>query len=125
MNKYAQVAINTVNFINKNGGNPMLIWLKEADYIFGEHKSSAMKGCPRAAFLGLCEAGLVKGIPCGNSTKSKKNKEYAIEAVEILKENSADNLTSKELWSRITHNEKTHNSQMDIVYELFKRGYIV
>lgn len=125
MNKYAQVAINTVNFINKNGGNPMLIWLKEADYIFGEHKSSAMKGCPRAAFLGLCEAGLVKGIPCGNYTKSKKNKEYAIEAVEILKENSADNLTSKELWSRITHNEKTHNSQMDIVYELFKRGYIV
>lgn len=125
MNKYAQVAINTVNFTNKNGGNPMLIWLKEADYIFGEHKSSAMKGCPRAAFLGLCEAGLVKGIPCGNYTKSKKNKEYAIEAVEILKENSADNLTSKELWSRITHNEKTHNSQMDIVYELFKRGYIV
>lgn len=125
MNKYAQVAINTVNFINKNGGNPMLIWLKEADYIFGEHKSSAMKGCPRAAFLGLCEAGLVKGIPCGNYTKSKKNKEYAIEAVKFLKENSADNLTSKELWSRITHNEKTHNSQMDIVYELFKRGYIV
>ena len=125
MNKYAQVAINTVNFINKNGGNPILIWLKEANYIFGEYKASAMKGCPRAAFLGLCEEGLVKGIPCGNYTKSKKNKEYAIEAVKFLKENSADNLTPKKLWTRITFNEKTHNSQMDIVYELFKRGYIV
>ena len=84
MNKYAQVAINTVNFINKNGGNPILIWLKEANYIFGEYKASAMKGCPRADFLGLCEEGLVKGIPCGNYTKSKKIKCIKISAKKEL-----------------------------------------
>lgn len=43
------------------------------------------KGCPRNAFLGLYEEGLVKGIPSGNYTRSKKNKEYAIKAVKILK----------------------------------------
>lgn len=84
-----------------------------------------MKGCPRGAFLGLCEEGLIKGIPCGSYTKSKKNKQYAIDAVEILKENLGKDLGKKELWYKITGNKKSYNSQMDIVLELFNRGYIL
>ena len=40
--------------------------------------------------------------------------------MKFLKENSADNLTPKKLWTRITFNEKIHNSQMDIVYDCLR-----
>jgi len=40
-----------------------------------------VKGCPRGAFLELCEAGMIKGIASGKYTRSKRNKEYAIDAV--------------------------------------------
>jgi hypothetical protein len=46
--------------------------------------SAQKKGCPRGAFLGLCEEGLVKGIPAGNYTTSKDNKAYAVRAAELL-----------------------------------------
>ena len=46
--------------------------------------SAQKKGCPRGAFLGLCEDGLVKGIPAGNYTVSKDNKAYAVRAAELL-----------------------------------------
>lgn len=41
--------------------------------IFGE-STSQRKGCPKGVYLGLCEEGLVKGIPKGKYTKSKKIK---------------------------------------------------
>ena len=34
----------------------------------------------RGAFLGLCEEGLVKGIPAGKYSASKDNKQYAVRA---------------------------------------------
>jgi hypothetical protein len=55
------------------------------------------KGCPKGTFLGLCEEGLVKGIPKGNYTKSVKNKKYAIKAVTVLKQNKHTTFSPKEL----------------------------
>ncbi len=39
-------------------------------------------------FLGLCEEGLANGISDGLYCKSKRNKEYAINAVGLLKKDS-------------------------------------
>ncbi|WP_434751377.1 DUF6979 family protein [Paenibacillus amylolyticus] len=44
------------------------------------------KGCPKNAFLGLCEEGLVHNIVSGRYTErsgSQKNKNYAVKAVRI------------------------------------------
>jgi hypothetical protein len=83
------------------------------------------KTCPRGAFLGLCEEGLVKDIPAGHYTASKDDKAYAVRAAALLAEGTQSWSTSA-LWQAVTDDpEKTHNSQMDVVLALWKNGLIV
>jgi hypothetical protein len=83
------------------------------------------KGAPRGAFLGLCEEGLVKGIPAGHYSATRVNKDYAVRAAALLTEGTRSWSIST-LWQAVTNNsEKTHNSQMDIVMALWKNGLIV
>jgi len=60
--------------------------------------SAQRKGGPRFAFLSLCEAGLVKGIPAGQYAPSNKNKAYALRAVSLL--NAGTHKTVTTLWAR-------------------------
>lgn len=84
------------------------------------------KGCPRGAYLGLCEAGLVAGIPAGKYTRSRDNKRYALRAVELLvAEPSLAETEPKDLWERVMDGEsKAYNSQMDVVLALWHSGLI-
>jgi hypothetical protein len=83
------------------------------------------KGGPRGAFLGLCEEGLVKGIPAGHYKAPKDNKGYAVRAAALLTEGTQSWSTSA-LWRAVTNDpEKTHNGQMDIVLALWKNDLIV
>jgi len=83
------------------------------------------KGCPRGAFLGLCEEGLVKGIPAGCYTSSKDNKDYAVRAAALLTEGKQSWSTTA-LWRALTNDlAKTYNSQMDVVLALWKNDLIV
>ena len=83
------------------------------------------KACPRGAFLGLCEEGLVRGIPPGHYTTSTDNKGYAVRAAALLAEGRQGWSTSS-LWQAVTNDpEKAHNSQMDVVMALWKNGLIV
>jgi hypothetical protein len=110
------------------GGNPTEAW-KMAVQNF-DSESAKIKGCPKNAFLGLCEVGLVKGIKPGSYFKRKKpnvNKQYAITALDLLASDS--NLSKNELWNKVREElnlgEKKHNSQMDVVLELWNEGLIV
>ncbi len=120
MNKYAEVAINSVNRIKLNPNlDPVTSWNLESSIIFGERTSSYNKGCPKSTFLGLCEAGFVRGIPKGVYTNSILNKEYALKAIECLKHNNND-ISPTKLWSAIGMTSKSHNQQMNVILELFK-----
>ncbi|MGK0447945.1 MAG: hypothetical protein ACJA2M_001725 [Polaribacter sp.] len=122
MNKYGLTALKSVqNFIDSY--SIIEIWFQSAKEVF-DTKSSQEKGCPKNTFLGLCEEGLVKGIPKGNYTKSVKNKEYAIRAVAILKQNKHTTFTPKELWDKLELGNKRSNSQMDVVLALWEHGLI-
>lgn len=70
-------------------------------------RNSIKKGCPKGAFLGLCEEGLVKGIPAGSYTKNhgkQWNKMYALTAVKLL-ENSPDKIFDEMgLWRQVLDN---------------------
>ncbi|CAM1346384.1 DUF6979 family protein [Tenacibaculum crassostreae] len=123
-NKYGSVAKEA----SEIGKNPVDSWEQVVSKYFSS-ESSRQKACPRNAFLGLCEAGLVKGIKVSVYLKSKNenlNKKYAIAAVEKLKENP--NVSKNELWDqvreRLALGEKTHNSQMDVVLALWQNNLI-
>jgi hypothetical protein len=121
-NKYGLCAIVSVQN-NSYSLNPMESFEKSAKEVF-DTKSSQEKSCPKATFLSLCEEGLVKGIPKGSYTKSVKNKEYALRAVAILKQNTQTTLSPKELWNKLELGDKRSNSQMDIVIALWDHNLI-
>jgi hypothetical protein len=123
MNKYGLTALKSVqNF--RASYSIIELWSRSANEIF-DTKSSQEKSCPKGTFLGLCEEGLVKGIPKGNYTKSLKNKEYALKAVEILKSKPNNSFTAKELWYKLELGDKRSNSQMDVVIALWANELIV
>ncbi len=126
MNKYGYSAVKAARMMsNSSVSNPIDAWELATREIFGKGSASQKKGCPRGAFLGLCEEGFVKNIPAGKYTNSAKNKGYAIQAVKLLKENPGLTADLKTLWTIVqAGDEKTHNSQMNVVVSLWEEGYI-
>jgi hypothetical protein len=122
MNKYGQTVLKAVQNY-KDSNSIAETYARAAKEIF-ETKSSQEKGCPKGTFLGLCEEGFVKGIPKGIYTKSVKNKEYALKAVAILKQNTQTTFSPKELWEKLELGDKRSNSQMDVVLALWEADLI-
>ncbi|MCU1223088.1 MAG: hypothetical protein JWQ42_1181 [Edaphobacter sp.] len=99
-------------------------WDEATRKLYPTNPSLQRKGGPRAAFLSLCEAGLIKGIPAGQYTSPHKNKAYATRAVSLL--NAGTHRTVNTLWAEVTDGEDIpHHSQMDVVLALWKNNLIV
>lgn len=123
-NRYGQAAIMAVR-AHYADVDPIARWQSAMEKLYPTSPAARKKGCPRGAFLGLCEEGLVKGIPAGRYTSSKDNKAYAVRAAELLREGKQSWSTSS-LWRAVTDDpEKTHNSQMDVVLALWNNDLIV
>jgi hypothetical protein len=130
MNKYGQATLNAIKLIeNKQAFTPTDAWSIATIEIFGKGTEAQKKGCPKGAFIGLCEAGLVRGIPQGKyavRSSSQKNKGYAIRSVELLKVNPALVDNKNALWKAVMNGEvKQHNSQMDVVVALWEKGKLL
>ena len=86
---------------------------------------TGLKGCPRGAFLGLCEEERVKGVKTGHYTRSKLNKEYAMEAVRLLRLEPSLVSDRAQLWRRVIGQKtKAHNGQLDVVIGLWNAGLL-
>ena len=127
MTKYGKAAVSAVRlFTTGLSESPRKAWSRAARGVFGPGKSGAEKGCPRDAFLGLCEEGLVEGVPTGRYTRSKRNKRYALHALAVLGRRPELANHSRALWDAVMGGEsKVHNGQMDVVIALWKHGLLV
>ena len=126
MGKYGEVAVRATTYLkHKSAVSPKEAWRKAAKEIFPRSNSSQNKGCPRGAYLGLCEEGLVSGVPQGSYTRSRDNKRYAIDGVMAISRQPSLAEDRIELWSRVMSGiAKKENSQMDVVVELWRAGLI-
>lgn len=126
MNKYGQAAIESVKLVHaQQASNPTEAWDVATSQIFGKGTSSQEKSCPRNTFLGLCDDGLIKGVQPGKYTNSKKNKQYAIDAVKILREQPDLVSDPSGLWKIVMQgDEKVSNHQMDVVTALWANSLI-
>jgi hypothetical protein len=105
--------------------DPVARWETAMEKLYPTSPAARKMSCPRGAFLGLCEEGLVKGIPAGQYKASRDNKSYAVRAAALLTEGTASWSTSA-LWRAVTNDpEKPHKSQMDVVLALWKNDLIV
>ena len=124
MSKYGLAAVRATElYTTQVAATPWSAWA-HAMSESGLSRSSQDKGCPRNAYLGLCEEGLVKGIPVGRYTQSVDNKQYAIKAVCALVARPELARSPRRLWKAVVLGEKTHNSQMDVVCALWLRGLL-
>ena len=128
MNPFGEVAVQATELIRVGKcSSPAKAWAMAADGLMPHSLSLQEKSCPKSAYLGLCEDGLVDGVPAGSYTRSRDNKQYALRAVELLQqEPDLANARSRALWDRVLQGAaKAHNSQMDVVLALWRNGRIV
>ena len=124
MAKFGDAALIAVQLIVEHGTYPPIAWQQATNAVFGKGSSQADKGCPKGAFLGLCEEGLVEGVACGNYTNSVLNKGYAVTAVHLLRTKPELEENTSELWREVAGSGKTHNNQMTVVLALLRAGRI-
>lgn len=101
-------------------------WKDAVAKLYPTTPAAQKKSSPRATFIGLCEAGLVKGIQGGAtpmSSSENRNKAYALRAVELLRAGTHKTVT--QLWSAVTDGDDVqHSTQMDVVLALWKNNLI-
>lgn len=128
MNKYAQIALKATELAKKTQMHPARAWEAIATKTFTNKPSAQIKGCPKSAFLGLAQAGLIKGVPPGSYTQSKLNSLYALAAVALLQEDASwSQKTKKEMWEQVAEadGKKAHNSQIDVVLALWNNDDLI
>lgn len=125
MSKYSQASVLAAELlVNGETNEPVEAWEQATKKTFPSSASLRDKGCPKGAFLGLCNAGLVQGVSSAN-TKGSKNGEYAMKAVSILKGNRFLVSQPDMLWKKVAGRSKTHNHQMDVVIGLWQAERLV
>jgi hypothetical protein len=111
--------------------SPAERWDDAVKKLYPTTPAGQKKGGPRSAFVGLCEAGLVEGLPAGpvsasgltTNTAGNRNKAYALMAVDLLR--AGTHTTVTQLWAAATEGDEVHHaSQMDVVLALWKNGLI-
>jgi hypothetical protein len=123
-NRYGEAAILAAQQ-GPSGINPVTLWEKALEELYPTSPVARMKHSPRAAFLGLCEAGLVRGIPAGEYTESKDNKMYAVRAAALLTKGT-QHWSKSALWQAVTDGSgKKENGQIDVVLALWHKDLIV
>jgi hypothetical protein len=122
-NRYGEAAILAAQ--GPSGMSPIDRWERALEKLYPTSPVARLKNSPREAFLGLCEEGLVKGIPAGEYAKSKADKEYAVRAAKLLAEGT-QHWSKGTLWHAVTDGvAKKDNGQMDIVLALWHKDLIV
>ncbi|WP_406795781.1 MULTISPECIES: DUF6979 family protein [Brevibacillus] len=97
---------------------PQEAWEKASTKLFGAGTHGQKKGCPKGAFLRLCEEGFIRGIEAGKHTKSLDNSAaYALQAAELLVKEPTLSQSPSILWKAINV-LKSHNSQIDVLISL-------
>ena len=126
MGKYGKAAVKAAILMkSKEYDHPADAWETAAIEIFGKGTSSQRKVCPKSTFLALCERGLIKGVLSGDYTNAEENKEYAIKAIQILKNNPKQSFNANTLWGKVFGNmKKSPNGQMDVVLTLWNEKLI-
>jgi len=104
--------------------DPADAWKNATKTVFPSSESLQKKGCPKGAFLGLCNLGLIQGLEAGNYSKPTMNGQYAIQAIEVLRRNRFIATQPDLLWKKVAGNTKTANHQMDVVVGLWEAKFI-
>ncbi len=129
MTTYEEITLKAIELLSEAESYESA-WLNAAR-VCNKSVSVQKKGCPKNAFLGLAESGLIKNVPAKlNYQPKSQNAKYAIKAVELLKQEPCLAENKKRLWNMVIENmlideSKEHNGQMDVVLALWNKDLII
>jgi hypothetical protein len=124
-NRYGEAALMAARQGASAKVNPVARWNDAMEKLYPTSATARRKVCPRGAFLGLCEEGLIQGIPAGAYAATRDNKAYAVRAVALLTQGTEHRSTSA-LWRAVINGaERAHNNQMDVVLALWNNDLIL
>ena len=122
-NKFGEAALIAARLEVTSQVTPAQRWDTAVRQLYPDKPYMQKKSAPKAAFLGLCEAGLVNTVRPGDATADNRSKEYAVKAVELLRAGTHKTIPS--LWTAVAEGDETpHAAQMDVVLALWKNGLI-
>ena len=98
-------------------------WQDAVTRLYPSAPAAQKKACPRGAFVGLCGAGLVRGISATDGAQGNRNGDYAVEAARLLRAGTHKTVT--QLWQAVAPAGVVHDSQMDVVLALWKNDMLV
>ena len=132
MGKYGTTAVLAVQLVRAGCKSADEAWRTVASDVFASAPQARVKACPREAFLGLCQAGLIRGVPANSCTQASRspNRVYATTAVRLLVADPDLSQGSKAVfWRRVmkelgTDAKKKPNDQLDVVLSLWERRLI-
>ena len=116
-NKFGECAIQAYKKMRKEKCSALEAWITTAEELFGVGSSSSKKGCPKNDFLGVVDV----------NHKKSKNADYAVEILKRLNRNpgeSFEKIPKAKFWKEEMKQEISHNSQIDVVFALWSKGYI-
>src|SRR5438874_13799853 len=118
MRIYGQVALKAWDIAAKRRLSPPDAWQTAL-----EECKAAAKSCPKSAFLGLCEEGLLRSIDAGHYTRSRRSRAFALAAVERLRGNPSLAAKKADLEADV-YGDRAPNGEVDVVLALWQRGMI-
>jgi len=125
MAKYGKIAVQAVRlYTNGKASSIVDAWEIVARETLST-ESTQRKSCPRTTFLGVCESGIVVGVPAGEyNTMLTSNKQYGMKAIALLRRNPQFANDQTLLWEKIGNAAIKPNSQMDVITALWANGLI-
>ncbi len=125
MNGYGKAALEAVRlYVDTEIDSPAAAWHQAATKLLGEGMPFWDNDYARDAFLGLCEEGLVKGIPPGEYCHSIWPKTHALSALRYIYVRPELSKRPSELWLLVSEDHQADNGQMDVVLALWNFGLI-
>lgn len=126
MGDYRETARTARDYVLSKGMDPVSAWKEAATKTIGS-PAMAKRAPPRATFVALCEAGLVKGVPPGEyADKLGDHKAYAVRMVELLRDDPFAVDEPDWLFTDATGGKKLQDEgQTDVVLGLWLHKLIV
>ena len=76
MSRYGEAAVVAAERLSSGkDSDPAKAWKTATKVIFPSSESLQIKGCPKGAFLGLCNEGLIQGLEAGDYSKPTKKEQ--------------------------------------------------
>ena len=123
---YGAIAVRAWELVTTRGLSPPDAWREavcEQYEELGQQKNALQHTCPRGAFLGLCQRGLVRDIGAGAYTASTASSGYALAAVGLLQA-EPELANDKSSLEKRVFGTRTPNDEVNVVLALVRHGLL-